>query len=137
MKARVFFDTNVLVYADDADSGPKRDRARALIAAEFANGVLSTQVLVEYYGVARRKLRMDAATAVQRTRDYADMTVMPTNADMVLRALALHQRAGLSHWEALIVQAALDAGCRTLLSEDLQAGRTVDGLHVINPFASP
>lgn len=134
--ARAFFDTNVLVYADDADAGAKADQARKLLvdAIQHRTGVVSTQVLVEYYAVARKKLGLDPSTALQRTRDYAELGVVPTDAGLVLRALELHQRVGVSHWDALIVQAALDAGCTTLYSEDLQPGRTLGGLRIVNPF---
>ena len=136
MISRAFFDTNVLVYADDASAGAKAERARELLMAALRDrsGVVSTQVLIEYYAVARRKLGLDATTAMQRARDYALLDVVPTDKELVLRALELHQRARIAHWDALIVQAALAAGCRTLYTEDMQDGRVIDGLRLVDPF---
>jgi predicted nucleic acid-binding protein len=72
---RVFFDTNVLVYAEDTGAGAKRDRSRQLILAAVAanTAVLSTQVLMEFYNVAVRRLNMRPELALQRTRDYSQL----------------------------------------------------------------
>lgn len=66
---------------------------------------------------------------------YAQEQVLGTDAALVLRAIRLAQAHGLSHWDALIVQAAIDGGCKWLYSEDLQAGRRFGTLEVVNPFA--
>jgi predicted nucleic acid-binding protein len=138
-----FFDTNVIVYAYDATAPAKQKRARATIEAAMKADrfIISTQVMQEFYNVAARRRLMSAQHAAQLLRHLAEHTVVPANAESVLRALSLQQRHTLSVWDALIVQAALDAGCAVLYSEDLQEGRRFDAaggaqpaLQVVNPF---
>jgi predicted nucleic acid-binding protein len=128
---RPFFDTNIVVYAflDVA----KRDRALDLIAS---GGVISAQVLNEFTNVARRKRQRDwseieRAISVIRAR-FPD--IVPLTADTHAAALDLARDHGLAFHDALIVAAAIEAGCDTLFSEDLQNGRTIGGLAIVNPF---
>jgi predicted nucleic acid-binding protein len=134
---RAFFDTNVIVYAYDANAGSKRERAIALIEAHVraATLVLSTQVLVEAYNVFLRATLLEKDAALAVVEDLAEESVVATDAALVLRALHLAQRQRLSHWDGLIVQAAMDARCSVLFSEDLQAGTRYGELEVVNPFA--
>jgi predicted nucleic acid-binding protein len=132
-----FFDTNVLLYLFDRQDIAKTTIARRLYVehGEAADLVLSTQVLQEFYAVLRRKRLLPPQLALDATRELAGHDVRGTNADGVLRALALAMQHQLSVWDGLIVQAAMDAGCSTLLTEDLQHGRHYGALQVINPFA--
>ena len=139
----VFFDTNIIAYAYDATAPAKQERARVAIDAAMKAGrfVISTQVMQEFYNVALRRRLMSAPHATQLLKHLAEHTVVPASADSVLRALSVQQRHTLSLWDALIVQAALDAGCAVLYSEDLQEGRRFDAsggaqpvLQVVNPF---
>lgn len=134
---RAFFDTNVVVYAYDRNAGLKRDRAKALIEANVRAGtlVLSTQVMVESYNALQRAALLKREAALAIVEALADEHVVTTDADLVLRAIRLAQRHQLSHWDGLIVQAALDAGCATLYSEDMQAGVRFGDLEIVNPFA--
>ena len=142
----LFFDTNVIVCAYDATAPAKQKRARAAIevAMKADRFVISTQVMQEFYNVAARRRLMSAQHAAQLLRHFAEHTVVPGNAESVLRAFSLQQRHTLPVWDALIVQAALDAGCAVLYSEDLQAGmrfepegRTGAVVTVVNPFEPP
>jgi predicted nucleic acid-binding protein len=134
---KAFFDTNVVVYAHDRNADVKRDRARALIEAHVRSGdlVLSTQVLIESYNTLQRAALLKREAALAVVEALADEHVVATDADMVLRAIRLSQRHQLSHWDGLVVQAALDAGCAVLFSEDMQAGMRFGDLEVVNPFA--
>ena len=136
MTAPYFVDTNVLVYADDRSAGVKRDRARELIRRALRDGRarLSTQVLAEYFAVATRKLGLSSATARRRVEIYAALNVLRPSVDDVLAAIDLHRLHDLSIWDAMIVRSARAAGCRVLYSEDLQHGRSFDGVQVIDPF---
>lgn len=133
----VFFDSNVVVYALDPGEPAKRAIAEALIVQHAHAGrlVTSTQVMQETFNTLTRKKRLDAARALDFVRLLAMHRVIGSSAQFVVHALDLSLRARLSVWDALIVQAALDAGCTTLLSEDLQAGQRFDTLEVVNPFA--
>jgi predicted nucleic acid-binding protein len=127
-----FIDTNVLIYAQGA--GAKGDAARDAI---LAGGVISVQVLNEFAAVLRRKLRQDwqdVAAAVADVRAALD-PVRPIGVDTHEAALALAKDNGFGFYDALIVAAAIEAGCDLLLTEDLQAGRRIGNLTIANPFA--
>ena len=133
LTAKCFADTNVAIYAVDVDAA-KRDKALAILVAR---PIVSTQVVNEYLSVllSKRKFsRVDAnelARALMATSQVAAMTP-----DMVELALLVGEQHQISHWDALIVAAALVTGCDVLYSEDLQDGRVFDGrLTVRNPFA--
>lgn len=134
----VFVDTNVLVYARDLSQGDKQARAAAWISWLWASrrGRVSVQVLNEYYVTVTRKLR----PGLLREEARADVRGLhlwrPVGVDGAIleRAWRVEERWGLSWWDALIVAAALEVGCGTLLSEDLQEGARFDDLVVVNPF---
>jgi predicted nucleic acid-binding protein len=133
----VFFDTNVLLYADDADAGGRTGIARELLRRSLAErtGVISTQVLQEFYVNARKKLRLDGAAARARIEVYLGFTVVTVTPALVLAAVDLNRLDAVSFWDALVIRAAEQAGCDTLFSEDLQAGRRFGPVRVVNPFA--
>lgn len=135
---RRFFDTNVLVYSRDLNEPVKRALARALIAdaIEEESFVVSTQVLLEFYASSVRRRLLGAPQALELVRLWAAHDTVPQTPDLVTRGLELHQAHSLSLWDGLIVQAALDARCDVLLSEDLQHGRRFGSLEVVNPFVA-
>jgi len=134
---RSFLDTNVLVYTDDLDSPEKRRRALDLYAECRRNraGVLSTQVLQEYFVTATRELKVAAEVARRKTEIFSRLDVVRPDVDDILGAIDLHRLHRLSFWDALVVRAALASGCARLYSEDLQAGQRFEGLEIVNPFA--
>ena len=131
-----FIDTNVLLYADDQSAGPKTDVARSLLRRCMIErtGVLSTQVLQEYYVNATKKLGLEPVAARARIELYQALDVISITPALVLAAVDLHRLETISFWDALIVRAAEQAGCDTLYSEDLQAGRRYGPVRVVNPF---
>lgn len=135
---RVFFDTNVIVYAHDRSAGIKQSKAVELLDAHARSLtlVVSTQVLIESYNALQRAaaLTREAALTVVETLTHAH--VVPADGDFVVRAIQLAQRFRLSHWDGLVLQAALDARCGVLYSEDLQAGQRFGDLEVVNPFSN-
>ena len=133
---RRFFDTNVLVYSRDPDDAAKRAIARTLIedAIEDDSFVVSTHVLVEFYATAMRRRLLGPAQALDLVRLWGGLDTVPHTTELVMRGLELHQAHSLSIWDGLIVQAALEARCDVLLSEDLQHGRRFGELEVANPF---
>jgi predicted nucleic acid-binding protein len=134
----VFIDTNIVVYADDVAYPEKQAIAAALIANAYAAGdaVISTQVMQEYYNAAVNKLNMDAALAVERLRFFARFEVVSTTPQLVIVATDLHRLKRLSFWDALILQSAMSSGCHTLYSEDMNHGEIVNGVEIVNPFAT-
>lgn len=136
MSVRSFFDTNVLVYSDDNSSKRKQARALELLAEHrrAGTGVVSLQVLQEYFVTVTRKLQVDAQVARRKVELLAQFDVAAPEIADVLAAIDLHRLHGFSFWDALIVRAAQQAACRVLFSEDLQHNRVIDGLRVMNPF---
>jgi predicted nucleic acid-binding protein len=130
--AERFFDTNVLLYLLSADEA-KADRAEEELGA---GGVVSVQVLNEFASVASRKLAMSIAEVREALEGIrAVCKVVPINEQSHDLGLQVAERYGLSVYDAMIVASALLAGCKTLLSEDMQDGQTINGrLEIRNPF---
>jgi predicted nucleic acid-binding protein len=137
MSARSFFDTNILVYADDRSEPIKQRQALDLIAAyrRSGSGVLSLQVLQEYFVTVTRKLGVDPAIARRKVELLAEFDVAAPRLADILAAIDLHRLHGLQFWDALIVQSAKQAGCSVLFSENMQDAREIAGLRIVNPFA--
>jgi predicted nucleic acid-binding protein len=136
MSARAFVDTNVLVYADDRSDRKRQQAAQRLITRLFEDsaGVISLQVLQEYFAAARRKLGMNAEDLRRRVELYGRFEVVTSSLDDLLAAIDLHRLHGFSIWDGLIVRSALAGRCSVLYTEDLQHGRRIDGLEFVNPF---
>jgi len=135
---RVFLDTNVLVYADDLDAGNKRRVAREILRDAMASrtGVISTQVLREYYTVTTRKLGTSAEVARRKVELLATMDVVRIEVPHILAAIDLTRLHSVSFWDALIVRCAASVRCARLVTEDLQHGQILDGVRIENPFAA-
>ena len=140
MTDRTFFDTNVLVYLWDHDQPAKQATAERLVTQEVNSGlaVVSTQVLQEFYATVTRKLKppLPDAEALANTESFATLPVVQVDPVLILKAIRLSQLHRISMWDALIVEAALAADCRRLLTEDLQNGRRFGELLIENPFAA-
>jgi predicted nucleic acid-binding protein len=140
MSVRSFFDTNVLVYADDKDAPAAKQRRAVELVAEHrraGTGVVSLQVLQEYFVTVTRKLGVDAEVARRKVELLAEFDVATPDVTDVLAAIDLHRLHGISYWDALVLRAAKQSGCTVLLSEDFQDTREVDGVRILNPFRSP
>ncbi len=133
-----FVDTNVLIYAYDRSAAKKHAAARLRLAAlwESRMGVLSTQVLQEFYVNATRKLPRPLPPARARAiiGRYATWPVHRIEPEDILRASEVEQQASVSFWDALVVVAASRLGAVRLLTEDLQHGQTIVGVKIESPF---
>jgi predicted nucleic acid-binding protein len=133
-----FVDTNILIYAEDRNSKAKHERARDLIVQLWDEraGVISVQVLQEFYVNVTRKLKkpLTSAKAAEIVEEYLTWTVVENTSTLLTSAIALQQKSQLSFWDAMVVQAALESGCDQLYSEDLNAGQRFGSLVIINPF---
>jgi predicted nucleic acid-binding protein len=127
-----FLDSNVLIYLASADTA-KADQAEAALAE---GGTISVQVLNEVANVARRRMGL----SWNETRALLDtlralLAVTPLTIEVHEAGLALAERYSLSLYDAMIVAAALEAGCERLLSEDMQDGLLIERrLRIVNPF---
>jgi len=138
MTAPVFVDANVIVYSRDSRDPAKQERAAAWLRHlwDSGEGRLSAQVLHEYYVTVTRKLRPGMAVAEARAdvRALLPWLVAVPEAQLVEGAWQEQDQASLAWWDALLVAAARAAGCRTLITEDLQHDQDLSGLRVVNPF---
>ena len=137
MSGREFVDTNILVYAEDDRDPEKQNHAKDLIRTLLLErrGVVSLQVLQEFFVATTRKLAMDSAVARERVLIYSRFDVVRLALDDLIAAIDVHRLHGISFWDALIVRAALISNCRILNSEDMQHGHVIDTVTIANPFA--
>src|SRR5580693_3138164 len=136
MSGLAFFDTNVLIYADDASAPEKRERAISLIVEHRRRNslVVSLQVLQEYFAAATRKLGVAAETAQRKVEVLARGNVVRFTERDVIASIELHRLVRISFWDAMIVHAARAANVAVLYSEDLGHGSVLGGVPVRNPF---
>jgi len=136
---RVFVDTNIFVYAYDRDAGRKHEIARDLMTGLWsaAGGVLSTQILQEFYVTVTRKIASPLTREAAREiiKDYLTWDVVSNDGDAVLDAIDIETGENISFWDALVIAAAKRGGAQVLLSEDLSEGRKFGDMVVRNPFA--
>ena len=140
MSDRYFVDTNLLVYSRDASEGEKQPKAMQWMSYlwQHRTGRLSYQVLQEFYVTVTHKLNPGLPIEMARSDVRLLMSWRPISASTAVleRAWALQDRYHLSWWDALIVAAAQTAGCRYLLTEDLQENQELDDVVVVNPFTT-
>lgn|SRR5689334_11242312 len=136
MAARVFFDTNILVYAavGTGKDDPKRKRALELIGSEDFG--TSAQVLQEFFVTVVKKAArpLSAAQALEWIDQWAVFPCQPIDHQLVRIAVEQSERFGISYWDAAILAAAGALGSDTVYSEDLNAGQRYGRVQVINPF---
>ncbi len=136
MPAEVFLDTNILVYAYDADAGEKRIIALGLAERgwlQLGGTAISVQVLQELYVNLVRKGRTHEEASVI-IHDLSVWPVVENTLSLLHNAIALKDRWQTSLWDALILAAAQHSGADTLISEDLNHGQDYGGIRVVNPF---
>ena len=132
-----FLDTNVLLYSvsTNLNERVKRHVAEQLLSEH--DNALSVQVLEEFYAQATRATRSGAlahATAVNLIHTWLRFPVQSMTVAVMRAALDIKVAAGLSYWDAAIVSAARALGCTELYSEDMQQGREIAGITIVNPF---
>ncbi|MFY9753526.1 MAG: PIN domain-containing protein [Candidatus Acidiferrales bacterium] len=132
--AKAFFDTNVLVYAL-AEGDARSARAEELLAS---GGMVSVQILNEFVSVARRKILMPWSEVTEALEAFRVLCPAPLAIGVETHeaALEIAMRDGYNIYDALVIAAALEAGCGILYSEDFRDGQTINGrLTIRNPFA--
>lgn len=133
-----FLDTNVLVYSVDLRDPVKCATARRLLqTCGTHSGVLSTQVLQEFYVTVTRKETLSSSDALAFINALTRFEVVPIDVPAIQRAVSIHQQHKISFWDALIIASAEKGGCRLLWSEDLQDGQVIAGIRIRNPFGIP
>lgn len=137
MNAEAFIDTNVFLYAlsDRPEEQQKAERARELLLNE--NWGWSVQVAGEFYYIAtsaKRQFRLPHISAMEYVRTWLSFPTASLHPSTVLTALQLRERFQVSYWDAAIIAAARELGCRRIYSEDFSHGQDYDGVTVVNPF---
>jgi predicted nucleic acid-binding protein len=137
MSGKTFADTNILIYAHDLDAKEKYLAAKEVLDELWANrtGVISAQVLQEFYVNVTRKLPKPLSKKIARTivDTYVIWCVDVTPAE-ITTAFRIEDEARISFWDALICAAAMKSGAERILSEDLNAGQRITGIRIENPF---
>ena len=137
MNAEIFIDTNVFLYAlsDSPEEQTKTERARQVLLSE--NWGWSVQVAGEFYSIAtsaKRQFRLSHSSAAEYVKTWLNFPTQSLNSSTILKALQLRERFRISYWDAAIIAAAQELGCRTIYSEDLSHAQNYDGVVVMNPF---
>jgi len=137
--AKVFFDTNILVYTVDKKDVAKHEESRRLVRSISSDHlpVISTQVLQEFYSAITSKLRVDPIVAKNVLHSYRNMEIVTADLGLIEQAVDISVLFQLSFWDSLIVAAAEQANCSLILTEDLQDGQKIRGMKVVNPFVNP
>jgi predicted nucleic acid-binding protein len=139
MSDRYLLDTNLFIYAIDPADTRKQTIAQKWIASAHASGegVVSYQVVQEWFNIVVRKsakpLSLTEATSVYR-RLIEPLWGIQSSRELLDSAIDLHQNDRISWWDSLIVAAAIQGQCDRLISEDLQHGRKIRGVKILNPF---
>jgi predicted nucleic acid-binding protein len=137
MTARLLIDTNILIYALDPAEPEKRANSADLLRRTIANHTLalSPQNLNECYKILTLRRRLVPPDAARTYLTHLmPWCIAPLDARTTARAFAVQDEAGLEWWEALLVASALMAGCKLFISEDMQDGRVISGMRIVNPF---
>ena len=139
MSVECFLDTNVLVYAVSSAAADAPKKARALDLVEHSDFGLSAQVLQEFYVTVTRKIRkpLPPALAVALMDEYRVFPVVPTDYPLIVAAVELSVRYGISYWDGAVLAAAEALAAPTLYTEDLQHGQLYGHVRAVNPFVEP
>jgi predicted nucleic acid-binding protein len=131
-----FFDSNILVYTEDASALPKQKRATSLLDDHLTadTAVLSLQVLQEYFAIITRKLHVPAERAQRRVEIFSCAKIVRFEIADLIAAIEFHRLTQISFWDAMIVHAARIGGAAILYSEDFQDGSVLGSVRVVNPF---
>jgi predicted nucleic acid-binding protein len=138
VNALTFVDTNILVHSHDTHDEVKHRTSAHLLTQLWTSGlgILSSQVLQEFYDIATRNLQppMPPPQARRVVHDYSDWCLVDTDPLLIICASQLSEQHSINFWDALIVEAALRAGADELVTENLQHGRRFGKLPIRNPF---
>jgi len=132
---RVALDSNILIYAELEPETAKGKRAAELILRAARDGVIPVQVLGEYLRVVQRRVPAQFDEALRQVSIYQSAFLTPpTTGAIIAAATEIARDHRLQFWDCVVCATALDAGAKVLLTEDMQDGRSLGGLRLINPF---
>lgn len=134
--ARIFLDTNILIYAFDKRDPFKQEKAHKLVRSMIIQrtGAISTQVLQEFASVAIAKLRHSVEAVIRELIVLESLEVVQVTPKLIRQGLELLKRYQFHFWDAILLAAAEEAQCDQLFSEDFPAGTVYNTVRVINPL---
>jgi predicted nucleic acid-binding protein len=134
--AKIFFDTNILIYTVDKKDKEKFEVSRSIIKSISTDHspVISTQVIQEFYSASTVKLKLEKIFIKNIVHSYQNMEIVTIDPHIIDQAIDISIIFQLSFWDSLIVAAAEQAKCEYLISEDLNNGQSIRGIKIINPF---
>ncbi|MBX9774896.1 MAG: PIN domain-containing protein [Xanthobacteraceae bacterium] len=134
---RIALDSNILIYAELEPESDKGKRAADLILRAARDGVIAAQVLGEYLRFIQRRAPAAFEDAIRQVSIYQAAFLTPATTDVIItRACDFARDHRLQLWDCVVCAASIDAGAKVLMTEDVQDGRTLEGLRLINPFAA-
>ena len=140
MKDKVFVDSNIWIYLFASDDNLKNERARNFITDNTAKGsilVISYQVINEVGSVLKTKKKFSEDKIQFVVDTMLDLCVVQDfSREIIIKASKLRDKMFISYWDSIIIAAAIESGCQSLTSEDLQSGQKIQGVTVINIFKS-
>jgi predicted nucleic acid-binding protein len=134
---RVALDSNILIYAELEPESEKGRRSADLILRAARDGVIAAQVLGEYLRFVQRRAPAAFADAIRQASIYQAAFLTPPTTDAIINKAAELARAHrVQVWDAVVCAASVAAGAKVLMTEDMQDGRMIEGMRLINPFAA-
>ncbi len=136
MTSKTFIDTNIFVYSLDKANPEKQQQARSLLTAvkNSGTGVISTQILQEFYVVSTGKLNIDKSLAKRITLSLANFDLITVDKTIIKIAIDCADNNNISFWDALVISSAAAGGCKSVWTEDLSHNQVINGVRVENPF---
>jgi len=136
MKDKIFIDTNILVYSLDNHDPEKMKKTRSILSMiiEKQSGVLSTQVMQEFYVIATKKLNGDPIIIKGLMNHLSKFEIVTITPELIFAAIDFSILNRISFWDALIIAAAASANCKEIWTEDLNHGQVIQGVRINNPF---
>lgn len=138
MNVKTFVDTNIVVYGHDRSSGEKYKISRDILRELWKkrNGILSTQVLQEFFYIATKKISdpLSLSKAEESIKHLLAWKIVVNDGLNILQAIEIYKKYKYSFWDSLIIQSAISGKAEILLSEDLRSGHIIDSVKIINPF---
>ena len=131
---RTLIDTNILIYMFSPEDPSKRAKAIQAVRGLEKQGIVSTQVLQEFYWISTRKLRMNPLESKTIVAEFTEGEVVSTTPNLILDAIDLSIVSGFTIWDSLIVQAAIAGRCSRIFTADLNHGQVVKGIKIVNPL---
>lgn len=133
--SKTFIDTNVLIYALDQSDPLKLRKSRLLLQELLGEtGVISTQILQEFYVIATKKLNLDPILVKSILHTLENYEIVVVNPELIAAAVDCSILGRISFWDALVVVSAESACCDRILTEDLNHGQIIRGVKIENPF---